>query len=113
VTRGLRYRFGNDQEMKHFWIEDTQGARTHWQIDRGQQVTTNNYRDYVIVARFVNPTTGQPLFQPESLTQPANMEAMRRNISPNWEGENMEFVLSTEIIEGRSAPPKIEAMYFW
>jgi hypothetical protein len=41
------------------------------------------------------------------------MEAMRRNISPNWEGENMEFVLSTEIIEGRSAPPKIEAMYFW
>jgi hypothetical protein len=69
VTRGLRYRFGNDQEMKHFWIEDTQGARTHWQIDRGQQVTTNNYRDYVIVARFVNPTTGQPLFQPESLVE--------------------------------------------
>jgi len=25
----------------------------------------------------------------------------------------MEFVLSTEIIDGRSAPPKIEAAYFW
>jgi hypothetical protein len=25
----------------------------------------------------------------------------------------MEFVLSTEIIDGRSSPPKIEATYFW
>jgi hypothetical protein len=25
----------------------------------------------------------------------------------------MEFVLSTEIIDGRSSPPKVEATYFW
>jgi hypothetical protein len=47
VTRGLRYRFGYDADMKHFWIEDTQSP-ARWQIDRGQQMATNIYRDYAI-----------------------------------------------------------------
>lgn len=125
VTRGLRYRFGNDPEMKHFWIEDTEGTRTRWQVDRSEQMATNNYRDYAIVARFVDPNTGQPAIVSagiarggtvaagEFLTQPGNMEAMLRRAPRDWDGKNMEFVLSTEIIDGRSAPPKIEAMYFW
>ena len=125
VTRDLRYRFANDEGMKHFWIEDTQGARTRWQLDRSQQVSTNNYRDYAIVARLMNPSTGQFAVisagiarggteaAGEFLTQPANMEAIREHAPAGWDQKNMEFVLSTEIINGRSAPPKIEAMYFW
>ncbi len=124
VTRGLRYRFGNDLDMKHFWIEDTQSA-SRWQIDRSLQVATNNYRDYAIVARFVDANTGKiavvsagiarggTVAAGEFLTQPANMEAVKANAPKNWSGQNMEFVLSTEIIDGRSAPPKIEATYFW
>jgi hypothetical protein len=124
VTRGLRYRFGNDLDMKHFWIEDTRSA-SRWQIDRNLQVATNNYRDYAIVARFVDANTGQiavvsagiarggTVAAGEFLTQPGNMEAVKASAPRNWSGQNMEFVLSTEIIDGRSAPPKIEATYFW
>jgi hypothetical protein len=124
VTRGLRYRFGNDPDMKHFWIEDTQST-LRWQIDRNLQVATNNYRDYAIVARFVDANTGQiavvsagiarggTVAAGEFLTQPGNMQAMKTNAPKNWSGQNVEFVLSTEIIDGRSAPPKIEATYFW
>jgi hypothetical protein len=124
VTRGLRYRFGNDADMKHFWIEDTQSP-AHWQIDRGQQMATNNYRDYAIVARFVDASTGQiavvsagiarggTVAAGEFLTRPDNMEAIKAKAPRNWSGQNMELVLSTEIIDGRSAPPKIEATYFW
>ncbi len=125
VTHDLRYRFANDGGMKHFWIEDTQDAKTHWQLDRSQQVSTNNYRDYAIVARLMNPNTGQFAVisagiarggteaAGEFLTQPANMETIREHAPADWHEKNMEFVLSTEIIDGRSAPPKIEAMYFW
>jgi len=124
VTRGLRYRFGNDTDMKHFWIEDTQSP-ARWQIDRGVQVATNNYRDYAIVARFVDANTGRlavvsagiarggTVAAGEFLTRPANMERLKAIAPKNWNGQNMEFVLSTEIIDGRSAPPRIEETYFW
>jgi hypothetical protein len=126
VTRGLRFRFGNDPEMKHFWIEDTQSSpRTRWSIDRNQQEATNNYKDYAIVARFQDPDTGKPAIVAagiarggtvaagEFLTQPPNMESLKAQTPKNWDRKNMEFVLSTEIIDGKSAPPKIEAVYFW
>ena len=125
-TRNLRFKFGNDADMKHFWIEDTQSS-THvrWTIDRNQQEATNNYRDYAIVARFLDPNTGKQavvaagiarggtVAAGEFLTQAANMEAFNAQAPKNWAGKNMEFVLSTEIIDGKSSPPKVEATYFW
>jgi hypothetical protein len=88
-------------------------------------MATNNYRDYAIVARFVDANTGHvavvsagiarggTVAAGEFLTQPANIDSIKAHAPKNWGGQNMEFVLSTEIIDGRSAPPKIEAMYFW
>jgi len=126
VTRGLRFRFGDDDAMTHFWIEDTQSpTRAHWEIDRHLQEATNNYRDYAIVARFIDANTGKPaviaagiarggtVAAGEFLTQPANMDLIKAQAPKNWDGQNMEFVLSTEIIDGRSSPPKVEATYFW
>jgi hypothetical protein len=126
VTRNLRYRFMNDPEMTLFWIEDTQStSHPRWAIDRKQQVKTNNYRDYAIVARFLDANTGKlavvvagiarggTVAAGEFLTQPGNMEAIKAHAPRNWAGQNMEFVLSTEIIDGRSSPPKVEATYFW
>jgi len=126
MTRGLRYRFGNDPQMTHFWIEDTQSP-THqqWSIDRSVQETTNNYRDYAIVARFRDATTGKlavvaagiarggTVAAGEFLTRPDDMDAILSRAPRNWDRMNMEFVLSTEIIDGRSAAPKVEAVYFW
>jgi hypothetical protein len=125
-THNLRFRFANDPEMSHFWIEDTQSpTHTRWSIDRHQQESTNNYRDYAIVARFHDASTGKPTIiaagvarggtvaAGEFLTQPGNMESLIEQAPNNWDSKNMELVLSTEIIDGRSAPPKIEAAYFW
>ena len=126
MTRGLRFRFGNDADMKHFWIEDTKSPGSqHWTIDRNQQEATNNYRDYAIVARFRDPNTGKlaviaagiarggTVAAGEFLTQPGNWEAVKSLAPRDWDNRNMEFVLSTEIIDGRSGPPKVEATYFW
>ncbi len=126
MTRGLRYRFGNDADMTHFWIEDTQSpAHTRWGIDRNVQQATNNYRDYAIVARFLDANTGKmavvmagiarggTVAAGEFLTGPHNIDLIKSRAPGNWDGQNMEFVLSTEIIDGRSSPPKVEAAYFW
>jgi len=126
MTRDLRYRFGNDPNMTQFWIEDTQSHnQLRWSVDRAVQQTTHNYRDYAIVARFRDANTGKlavvaagiarggTVAAGEFLTQPGDMEAIESRAPKNWAGENMEFVLSTEIIDGNSSPPKIVAMYFW
>jgi glutamine amidotransferase-like uncharacterized protein len=126
MTRGLRYRFGNDADMTNFWIEDTQSpTHTRWDIDRSLQRATNNYRDYAIVARFLDANTGKlaivlagiarggTVAAGEFLTVPSNIELIKARAPKNWDGQNMEFVLSTEIIDGRSSPPRVEAAYFW
>lgn len=125
VTRGLRFRFGDDANMSHFWIEDTHAPGQHWSVDRNLQETTNNYRDYAIVARFMNPETGKlgivvagiarggTVAAGEFLTQRENMESTEKLAPKDWQHKNMEFVLSTEIIDGHSAPPRVEATWFW
>jgi hypothetical protein len=126
LTRGLRFRFGNDPQMTEFWIEDTQSpSKTRWGVDRNLQQTTNNYRDYAIVARFRDGNTGHlaviaagiarggTVAAGEFLTQPGDMDSIKSHAPKDWDGENMEFVLSTEIIDGKSSPPKVEATYFW
>jgi hypothetical protein len=126
MTRDLRYRFGNDPAMTHFWIEDTQShTQLRWSVDRAVQQTTHSYRDYAIVARFRDANTGKlavvvagiarggTVAAGEFLTQPGDMEAIESRAPRNWAGQNMEIVLSTEIIDGNSSPPKVVATYFW
>jgi hypothetical protein len=126
MTNSLRYRFGNDPDMSHFWIEDTQShQQLRWSVDRKVQQTTHSYLDYAIVARFRDANTGKlavvaagiarggTIAAGEFLTQPGEMDAITAHAPKNWGGKNMEFVLSTEIIEGNSSPPKIVATYFW
>ncbi len=126
MTRDLRYRFGNDPDMAHFWIEDTQShSPQRWSIDREVQQTTHNYRDYAIVARFRDANTGKlaiiaagiarggTVAAGEFLTQPGEMDAIKPAPPQDWDQKNMEIVLSTEIIDGISSPPKVVATYFW
>lgn len=126
MTNNLRYRFGNDPDMTHFWIEDTQSQqRLRWSVDRKVQQATHSYLDYAIVARFRDSNTGKlavvaagiarggTIAAGEFLTQPGEMDAIAARAPKSWDGKNMEFVLSTEIIDGSSSPPKIVATYFW
>jgi hypothetical protein len=126
LTNGLRYHFGNNADMTRFWIADQQsGDAPKWVLDRTQQEKTNNYRDYGIVARFKDGSTGKTsvivagiarggtIAAGEFLTEPINLEALSARAPKGWEGKNIEVVISSEIIDGRSAAPKIEAVHFW
>jgi hypothetical protein len=59
LTSPLRFHFANDPQMTKFWIEDRQNPATReWMLDRSQQ-QTGVYKDYAIVARFLDPNTDQ------------------------------------------------------
>jgi hypothetical protein len=123
LTANLRYHFANNPEMTDFGIVDsTRPGQPGWVVDRMQQMTTNNYRDYAIVARFIDGTTGKlavvaagvarggTRVAAEYLTDPADLAQLERAAANK---KNMEVVLSTQIIDGEPGTPKVEASYFW
>ncbi len=126
LTNPLRFHFANDPGMTRFWITDSNDPkREDWLIDRAKQQATNNYRDYAIVARFTDRNTGKisiiaagigrggTIAAGEFLTDPSHLSQALKNARGFGNATNVEFVLSTEIIDGHPGTPKMEAAYTW
>ena len=126
LTNPLRYHFANNSDMTQFRIVDSQSpSQTQWGVDRGEQMATNNYRDYAIVARFTDTNTGKLAVIIAGIGRGGTIAAGELVTNPTYLGQlsdaartfgnkkNMEIVLSTQIIDGEPGSPKIEATYFW
>jgi hypothetical protein len=123
LLKPLRFHFVNDESMTHFGIVDSESkAPTTWVVDRVQQIATNNYNDYAIVARFTDSTTGKlavvaagigrggTIAAGELLTDAAQLAPVLRAAGDK---RNVELVVSTPIIGGEPGPPRVEASYAW
>ncbi|QNI33563.1 hypothetical protein H7849_06360 [Alloacidobacterium dinghuense] len=126
LTGPLRYHFSNNPEMTEFGIVDSSASeQKRWIVNRAEQMSTNNYRDYAIVARFTDATTGKlavvaagigrggTIVAGEFLTDPDDLAQVARAAILGGNKKNIEIVLSTQIIDGEPGTPKIEATYFW
>jgi hypothetical protein len=126
LTKPLRYHFANDSDMTQFRIVDSDTpAQTGWMVNRTQQMATNNYRDYAIVARFTDSNTGRiaiiaagvgrggTIAAGEFLTNPGDLALLQHAATAAGNKKNLEVVLSTQIIDGEPGTPKMEATYFW
>lgn len=125
IEQSLRYHFDSSSDHKVFWIEDRANpSRKDWSADFSGEYSQLT-QDYAIVARFSDPTTGQPVViaaglgengtiaAGEFLTSSREMQEIARRISRNQRHENMEIVLATQVIDERSGPPRILAIYSW
>jgi DNA-binding winged helix-turn-helix (wHTH) protein len=126
LTKSLRYHFYNNPEMTQLGIVDSNSqAHTPWVVNRLEQMTTNNYRDYAIIARFIDSNTGKPaiivagvgrggtIAAGELVTDPTYLAQLASAARASGNKKNMEIVLSTPIIDGEPGSPKVEATYFW
>jgi hypothetical protein len=126
LTKPLRYHFFNNADMTELGIVDGNAPNaTHWIVERQQQMATNNYGDYAIVARFTDGTTGKvavvvagvarggTIAAGEYITDSDNLAQLMRAAKAAGNKKNMEIVLSTQIIGGEPGTPKVEATYFW
>ena len=126
LTKPLRFHFANNADMTQFRILDGNASQQPgWLVDRIQQMATNNYQDYGLVARFTDEKTGKPtiivagigrggtIAAGEFVTDPGHLTELMRAAQLAGNKKNMEIVLSTEIIDGKPGTPKMEATYFW
>jgi hypothetical protein len=126
LTSPLRFHFANDPEMTRFWIEDRQNPQKRdWVLSRAQQIQTGEYKDYAIVARLIDPNTDQYVVVAAGISRGGTVAAgeflvdehyideMLSQVSKDWKHKNLEVVLETQIIQGRSGPPRISAVHVW
>ncbi len=124
-TANLRFHFANNPEMTRFWIEDRANpTKLDWTIDRAEQ-QKGVYKDFALVARFLDPNTDQfvivaagiarggTVAAGEFLVDSNQIKQMTKNAPKDWSKMNMELVLETQVIEGRSGPPRLLAAHFW
>jgi hypothetical protein len=82
-------------------------------------------RDYALVARIHDSTTGQPVIiaagiseegteaAGEILYNPVYLDTLLAKAPPDWEKKNMEAVIETQVIQGHSGPPNVLAVETW
>ena len=126
MTGPLRFHFANNADMTQFWIEDRANpSKREWTLDRSLQLQTGVYKDYAIVARLVDPDTeqyvvvaagigrGGTVAAGEFLVDQRRMSEMLSQVPGDWKQKNLEIVLETQVIQGRSGPPRISAVHVW
>jgi hypothetical protein len=82
-------------------------------------------RDYAIVARIHDSTTGQPVIVAAGISEEGTeaageilynhvyLDSLLAKLPPNWQQLNMEAVIETQVIEGHPGPPSILAVETW
>lgn len=82
-------------------------------------------KDYAIVARIHDQTTGQPVIiaagiseegteaAGEILYKPEYLDSLLAKAPKDWDKKNLEAVIETQVIEGHPGPPSILAVEAW
>jgi hypothetical protein len=123
VTQNLRFGFESKDGVA-LLVDRKSPQQTTWATawDLPYQKLS---RDYAIVARIHDATTGQPVIVAagiseegteaagEILYNPLYLASLLARLPSNWETLNMEAVIETQVIEGHPGPPKILAVETW
>lgn len=125
ISQALRYHFGDSADHKVKWIADREDpAMRSWYVNFSEEYSQLT-QDYAIVSRFSDPTTGEPVViaaglgengtisAGEFLTDATEMENATKNAPKNWRTKDAEVVIATQVIDGKSGPPRVLATYFW
>lgn len=122
-TSGLRYRFVPGERDSVGAIVDTQKPKSEWRFDNAQGAMANS-QDFAIVASFFDPGIEQQVLiaagigksgtaaAAEFLTDRAHMRHWLAK-SSSATNRNVEWVISTQIVEGQQGPPHVVASAVW
>ena len=122
ITDPLRFHFvWADKSV--FRIEDRKNPAMHdWQVDFNAPSDTLK-RDYAIVGRFFDSTTGQivvvvagagangTISGGELVSNPKYLSVLTSKMPAN--ARNVEAVIETQVIDGKSGPPVVLAVQAW
>ena len=123
VTQKLRFGF-ESKDGEALLVDRKSQQRTSWATawDLPYQKLS---RDYAVVARIHDNTTGQPVIiaagiseegteaAGEILYNPVYLDSLLAKAPRNWEQMNLEAVIETQVIEGHPGPPNVLAVETW
>ncbi len=129
ATDRLRYRLKFDKPpgySRFIWIEDTQGgSQTRWGVDCTLPLAQVTH-DYAIIARYFDQNTEQEVviaagLRENGTTAASEFLTSNRYLSQldqfasksDWAKRNLEAIIETEVVGGRSGPPRVVAATFW
>ena len=124
LTQGQRFTFHIDPNTIVLRIKDKENPSADWSVDMAKP-SNNLTADYALVSRVYDSTTqrmavvaaGIGVFGTvaagEFLSDPQYMEGLVKKAPKDWEQKNVQVVITTQVINGHSGPPRIVAVNFW
>ncbi len=125
ATNPLRFHFVTDAGLKRIWIEDRENpARRDWLVD-ADAPANGPPKDYAIVARFVDPNTGQitaviaglghhgTTVAGEFVLSAQSLGELAKQYPKIWSSRNVEIVLETLVVNGHPGAARIDAVHTW
>jgi hypothetical protein len=120
----LRFTVEQPTPDKYVIRDRNNPSNSDWTVDYSTPFLSLT-KDYALVLRMVDPKTEQTVIVDAGitvfgtsaagnfLTNRNEMQKLAAIAPPGWEKRNMELVLSTDVIRGRSGPASIVAAQFW
>jgi hypothetical protein len=124
LVSGLRFTVEHPNFTKVIIRDRKNPSSQEWSVDYATPYLDVT-RDYALVLRMADPKTEQTVIVDAGitvfgtdaagkfLTNKNEMKKLSAIAPPGWEKKNMELVLSTDVIRGRSGPATIIAAEFW
>ena len=124
LTQGMRFSFAVDPNSIVLRIKDKQNPSANWAVDMAMP-SNSLTADYALVSRGYDSTTQRmvvvaagigvygTLAAGEFLTDPQYMELLAKQAPKDWEHKNVQIVITTQVINGHSGPPRVVVANFW
>lgn len=126
LTREMRYFYGHDEDKSEYWIADRKSPATRLGAFSLLQNNLNEVNtDYALIVRLPHSEMGQPILIFGGITPIAtgaamqflnNERALREFVDhapPGWQDKNVELLIGTQIVAGKSGPPRLISSYIW
>jgi hypothetical protein len=121
----LRFTLERDATRRIQWIQDRDAlSDRRWTVDINRSYLKMT-EDYALISRVWDATTERMLViaagitnfgtiaAGEFLTDPSYLQAVEKTAPAHWDRMNMQFVISTAVINSNSGPPRVLAAHFW
>ena len=118
-------RFSFERDGDTFWIKDVQNPSDKSHAVNYAMPYLQVTEDFALVSRVLDPVTERmvvlaggltgygTLAAGEFLSNPAYMETIAARAPGRWARKNVEVLISTKVINGKSGPPKTVIAHFW
>jgi hypothetical protein len=123
LTKDFRFSFSRSPAGARV-VDKQNPSNEAWRVDPNTPIEQLR-RDYAIISRFRDPQTEQPavilagigpwgsLASGEFVTHPDYLNKLARGLPSNWQDQNLQVVISTDVMHGSSGPPNVLATHVW